>query len=89
MFWTVWKARNRIAFRNEDLSLQKRKSSFGWFAYLLWMETKLFIVDDHFTLVALLIGWDVIEGEAVVSTKLSLKSMDQVEWMSIKGQLVR
>ena len=25
----------------------------------------------------LLIGWDVSEGEVIVSTKLSLKSMDQ------------
>ena len=54
--WTVWKARNGIAFRNEDLSLQKLKSSFGQFAYLLWMETKLFIVDDPSTLVAF-INW--------------------------------
>ena len=56
LFWTVLKVRNGIVFRKEDLSLQKRKSSFGQFAFLLWMETKLFIVDHSCTFVAF-INW--------------------------------
>ena len=48
IFWSVWKARNTIVFRNDVLSLQKIKL---YFVYLLWSETKLYIVDgpslDH------------------------------------------
>ena len=41
-FWTTWKVRNEIAFRDEVLSIQKLKT---YFVFLLWLETKLSIVD--------------------------------------------
>ena len=47
-FWTVWKARNKIAFEDDVLSIQSLKSSF---VYFLWSETKLFIKDGLLTLV--------------------------------------
>ena len=28
LFWTVWNARNNVAFEDEELSIQKLKSSF-------------------------------------------------------------
>ena len=28
LFWTIWKERNRIAFVNEDFSIQMMKNSF-------------------------------------------------------------
>ncbi|KAJ9684929.1 hypothetical protein PVL29_017089 [Vitis rotundifolia] len=40
LFWSVWKVRNRIAFKDSVLSIQKLKASF---VYLLWLETKLMI----------------------------------------------
>ena len=43
IFWTVWKARNGVVFRDEILSIQKLKFSF---VNLLWLETDLFIEDD-------------------------------------------
>ena len=48
IFWTVWNARNKIAFEEEVLSIQRLKSSF---VYFLWSETKLFIKDGPSTLV--------------------------------------
>ena len=42
LFWTVWKARNGIAFRGDMLSIQNLKASF---VFLLWSETKLSMVD--------------------------------------------
>ena len=48
LFWTVWKARNKIAFEEEELSIQRLKNSF---IYFLWSETKLFIKDGPSTLV--------------------------------------
>ena len=48
IFWTIWKARNKIAFEEEVLSIQRLKSSF---VYFLWSEMKLFIKDDPSTLV--------------------------------------
>ena len=35
IFWTVWKERNRLAFKGEELAIQKVKNSFvrnlwGW-----------------------------------------------------------
>ena len=47
-FWTVWKARNKVAFEEEELSIQRLKNSF---VYFLWLETKLFIKDGPLTLV--------------------------------------
>ena len=52
-FWMVWKARNRIAFEDHVLSIQRLKSSFVCF---LWSETKLFIKDGPSTLVSF-IDW--------------------------------
>ena len=37
LFWIVWKARNRIAFEGEELSIQRLKSSF---VFYLWSEAK-------------------------------------------------
>ena len=47
-FRSFWKARNSVAFRDEVLSLQKAKS---FFVYLLWLATKLTIVDSLSTIV--------------------------------------
>ena len=44
IFWTVWKARNKIAFEEKVLSIQRLKE-------FLWSEMKLFIKDDPLTLV--------------------------------------
>ena len=51
IFWTVWKARNSIAFEDDVLSIQRLKSSF---VFLLWSETNLFIKDGPSTLVGFL-----------------------------------
>ena len=48
LFWTVWKRRNKVAFEEIELSIQRLKSSF---VYLLWLETKMSIKDGPSTLV--------------------------------------
>ena len=48
IFWSVWKARNGIVFRDEALSIQKLMFSF---VNLLWSETNLFLEDGPTTLV--------------------------------------
>ena len=48
LFWSVWKARNRIAFEDSVLSIQRLKTSF---VYLLWSETKLLIKGSPSTLI--------------------------------------
>ena len=47
LFWVIWKAKNRIAFEDSMLSIQKLKASF---VYLLWLEAKLWIKDGPLTL---------------------------------------
>ena len=53
LFWTVWKARNKVAFEKEELSIQRLKSSF---VYFLWSEMKLSIKYGPSTLVDF-VGW--------------------------------
>ena len=48
IFWTVWKARNRLTFKDDVLSIQILKYSF---VYSLWSEAKLFIVECSSTMV--------------------------------------
>ena len=48
IFWSVWKVRNGIVFRDEVLSIQRLKSSF---VYLFWSETKVYFVDGPTSLV--------------------------------------
>ena len=53
LFWMVWKARNRIVFKDECFSLHRVKTSF---AFLLWIETRKVIQDDPSS-IAGFIGW--------------------------------
>ena len=53
IFWTVWKARNRLTFNDDVLSIQRLKCIF---VFSLWSEAKLFIVDRPQTLVSV-IDW--------------------------------
>ena len=41
LFWTIWKARNRIAFDRDEFSIQSLKNSF---VCLFWLEAKLLIL---------------------------------------------
>ena len=43
----MWKARNKVAFKDEVFSLQRIKTSF---VFLLLSEMKLFIVDGPLTI---------------------------------------
>ena len=52
-FWTVWKARNRLAFNDDVLSIERLKY---FFVFSLWSEAKLFIVDPPLTIVSF-IDW--------------------------------
>ena len=49
IFWSVWKERNRLAFGNEDLSLQRLKYSF---VCNLWSWVKGSLVESHSSLVS-------------------------------------
>ena len=46
LFWIVWKARNRIVFKEDVLSIQKLKYLF---LFLLWSKTKLSIENSPST----------------------------------------
>ena len=48
LFWVIWKARNKIAFEDSVLSIQRLKASF---VHLLWSETKLWIKGGPLTLI--------------------------------------
>ena len=48
LFWVIWKARNKIAFEDSVLSIQRLKASF---VYLLRSETKLWIKGGPSTLI--------------------------------------
>ena len=48
IFWTVWKARNRLAFKDDVLSIQRLKYSL---VLSIWSEAKLLIVDCPLTIV--------------------------------------
>ena len=53
IFWTVWKVRNRLAFNDDVLSIQRFKY---FFVFSLWSKAKLFITDRPLTLVSF-IDW--------------------------------
>ena len=48
LFWTIWKARNKIAFEDATLSIQKLKVLF---VYFLWVETTLCIKEGTIMLI--------------------------------------
>ncbi|KAJ9691747.1 hypothetical protein PVL29_013820 [Vitis rotundifolia] len=48
LFWVIWKVRNKIAFEDSVLFIQRLKASF---VYLLWSETKLLIKGGPLTLI--------------------------------------
>ena len=49
IFWSVWKERNRLAFGNEELSLQMLKYSF---VCNLWSWVRGSLVESHSSLVS-------------------------------------
>lgn len=50
LFWSIWKAKNKIAFEDGCVFLQKLKA---FFVFLLWSESKLFIKNGPSTLIDL------------------------------------
>lgn len=58
LFWTIWKIRNSCGFDDGIFSIQNGETSF---AFLLWSEIKLSILNGHLTIPGLLIGWVVSE----------------------------
>ena len=48
LFWLVWKERNKIAFENEEFSIQMMKNSF---VCNFWPWTKSFIDEGHLSLI--------------------------------------
>ena len=54
IFWTIWKERNRIAFDNKELSIQRPKISF---VCTLWAWTKLCIDEGPLLLINFFFYW--------------------------------
>ena len=51
IFWTVWKERNRLAFRGGALNIQKLKNSF---VCNLWNWAKVYLGEESFSLIGFL-----------------------------------
>ena len=51
IFWTIWKERNRIAFRDGAVDVQKLKHSF---VYNLWSWNSLYIDEEISSLIGFL-----------------------------------
>ena len=51
IFWTVWKERNRLAFRGGELNIQKLKNSF---VCSLWSWARLYIGKERMSLIGFL-----------------------------------
>ena len=50
-YWTVWKARNKIVFKDDFLSIGSIQKLKYLFLFLLRLETKLSIENDPLTFV--------------------------------------
>ena len=59
IFWTVWKERNRLAFRNESLAVQRLKH---YFVFNLWVWNNMYIGEEISSLIGLWSGWLQNEG---------------------------
>ena len=58
IFWTEWKERNRIAFKDGSLALQKLRYSF---VYNLWSWNRLYVGKEAFTLTGFFwSGWPLL-----------------------------
>ena len=51
IFWTIWKERNRLAFKRGVLTIQKLKTSF---VCNLWGWAKLYIGEEPLSLIGFL-----------------------------------
>ena len=51
IFWTVWKERNRLAFRGDVLNIQKLKN---FFVCNLWSWIKLYLGEESLSLIGFL-----------------------------------
>ena len=51
IFWTIWKARNRLAFKGRVLAFQKLKTSF---VYNIWDWAKVYIDMESNSLIGFL-----------------------------------
>ena len=51
IFWTVWKERNRLAFRNGSLAVQRLKH---YFVFNLWVWNNMYIGEEISSLIGFL-----------------------------------